>query len=156
MSRDLPPLPVHGFDLPESPADFDVPPAYPEPVAPPKRRRNTEGTPREKPPHNGDLIGKKAGIIHPNSREATDEDLKEQRIKSPLRGHADPRGGGQAMGAGFAKLSGADMQRVENQIDAINRGIAGARAWDQATTEGARDPDFLRSLGFWGRSEEDD
>ena len=151
--RDLDPIPVSGLDnpveprLPERPQDIVAPP-YPKQPSPPKRPRDgdVEGTPKLK-----------AGVISPNSREATDDD-RNKGLESPLRGHVPSREAGRTMGAGFARLnrmSGADFEKAENIASAIQKGFRDARLRDARDAALANDPDFLRSLGFTGQSEDD-
>lgn len=72
--KDAPPMNPH---FPENPGDLGDPPPYPEPIPLPGK------------PKDGDKDGTplKAGVMMLNSREATDEDLKQQQIGTPLKGH---------------------------------------------------------------------
>jgi hypothetical protein len=60
------------------------------------------------------------------------------------------------MGNGFARLSGASQQRVENIAGAIGDGFRNAAARDEMISELSQDSNHLRSLGFYGRTDEDD
>lgn len=142
MSRDLPAIPTHGFEprLPQRPEDIGRT-DYPEPIAPPKRRRDVEGTPRQ------------------TKRVTTDTPEGERRAtgwKRPGPGKSTgARQAGRNLGESFGRLSGADAQRSEGMAQAMADGFRNAREQAAADAELARDPDFMRSAGFYGRSEDD-
>jgi hypothetical protein len=66
-----------------------------------------------------------------------------------------PRQSGQALGAGIARLSGAQAQRAENMASAIVAGQRAAALRDEVTSELSQDSKHLRTLGFWGRNDDD-
>ena len=121
--------------LPTTPSDIDRPPQYPRPD-PTRRPRQGDQIPSEP------RIVKRAWHIAPNEREAENSDLVEQRQQTPLRGHVSARQAGQSLGAGFRRLSGADMQRLEGMARAISDGFRNAR--DAETRELTSDPEWLR------------
>jgi hypothetical protein len=126
--------------LPQSPLDISET-DFPE-VEPPKRK-----------PKDGDQVPNepkiKAGVIAPNiGKEVDDTVNNDHRWKTPLK----PGVRGKALGARFARLSGAAQQRQENIALAIADGFSAAHARDMETTELSQDAEHLISLGFGGRS----
>jgi hypothetical protein len=69
---------------------------------------------------------------------------------------ARERGGG--LGSAYAALNsnGArDIDRIAAKVAAIKKGVNEAQYRDARDAELANDPDYLRSLGFHGRDEDD-
>jgi hypothetical protein len=75
----------------------------------------------------------------------------QSKAKSQLGPGPSPRDSGHAMGNSFAKLSGSEIQRSENIAAAINAGFRNAAQRDEITSKLSSDPEFLRSVGFYGR-----
>jgi hypothetical protein len=101
----------------------------------------------------------KAGVIAPNSRPSRFEEY-DYKIPGPAgkRKSAQvikPREAGRNMGGGFARLSGAQMQRAEHMADAIASGFRNAVQRDAVTSELSQDADHLSSMGFYGRHGDD-
>jgi hypothetical protein len=89
------------------------------------------------------------------SRPAIDRFDTGQQTK-PVRGtKRKPRQSGQALGAGFAALNGTQLQTAEHFVAAIVRGQGAAQQREAATRNLSQDPEHLRSLGFYGRTNED-
>ncbi len=133
--RDMPPYQPEQYD------DFVCPgPPKSDPRIPP-------GKPGDQVPAEPKIIQPRGGVISPNSREAEEKDGNEGWKRRPKK--LDGR-----LGAGFARLSGAEAQRIEEMVAAISKGFRDARQRDARDAALARDPEFLRSLGFIGRSDD--
>ena len=89
-------------------------------------------------------------------RTAREDEEKASGFKRPgPEKSSAARQAGQTLGAGFRRLSGADMQRLEGMARAISDGFRNACARDAETRELTSDPEWLRQYGFYGRSEDD-
>jgi hypothetical protein len=71
-----------------------------------------------------------------------------------IEAHAARRPG-QRLGGGFARLNTEAIDRMQSHVDAIVAGIRQANHEREAERELSSDPDFLRSMGFHGRSDDD-
>jgi hypothetical protein len=56
------------------------------------------------------------------------------------------------MGAAFAPMNWADLDRAQSYSNALRRGVQDAQNQRFFEREAARDDDFLRSMGFGGPS----
>ena len=97
------------FKPPSVPSGIDKPLPYPAPDMRMKRPRQGDKIPS--------TAAKRAGIISRESREATDADVREQRIGTPLKPHASPREAGRLTGDTRSKAARAQA-KVKRKVEA--------------------------------------
>jgi|HubBroStandDraft_6_1064221.scaffolds.fasta_scaffold1712016_2 hypothetical protein len=82
------------------------------------------------------------------------------KAATPRRSNLGPaapklRTNGQATGAAFAQISGADYNRADNFATAVRSGVREAERRDYEDREAAQNATALRELGFQGRDDDD-
>jgi hypothetical protein len=80
------------------------------------------------------------------------------KAEAPAKATASPRTArarGEAMGAAFATLNSQDFDRASDMRSAVDAGFHNAARRDEYERDCAENPEMLRDMGFFGRSEED-